>query len=137
MLQYFICIVFELSCSSVVKNYQIPCFYASRSLLYKEQNGKCIKVVNVSGIQSGVVLTGTIRCLLTPNFVSVIVFMSVFCQLYTLLGQFYTISPIYSIFFIMWNSRYFNLNKHLKVFDNICLQLFMIYTTLGGLCGHW
>ena len=44
------------------------------------------KVVNASGIQSGVVLTGTVRYPLTPNFVSDIVFMSVFCQLYTLLG---------------------------------------------------
>ena len=36
----------------------------------QETNGKCIKVVNVSGIQSRVMLTGTVRCSLTPNFVS-------------------------------------------------------------------
>ena len=97
MLQFFICIVFELSCPSVeISNSLLLCIKITS---LQETNGKCIKVVNVSGIQSRVMSTGIVKCSLTSNFVSNIVFMSIFCQLYTLLDKFYTISFIYSIFY--------------------------------------
>ena len=126
MLQFFICIVFELSCPSVeISNSLLLCIKITS---LQETNGKCIKVVNVSGIQSRVMLTGTVRCSLTPNFVSDIVFMSVFCQLYTLLDKFYTISFIYSIFLLCEIHIILTLTSISR--DYICLQLFMIYICL-------
>ena len=76
------------------------------------------KCIILNGIDYWIVLIGTVKYPLTPNFVeNFCLYVSILLALYTLgsilytLESIYIIFPIYSFFFIKWDLDYFTQKK--------------------------
>ena len=63
-------------------------------------------------------------------------YVSVLSTLYTFGLVLYHFSYLLK-FFLLCGTHIILTLTHIMVFDNICLQLFMIYTSLSGLCSRW